>query len=80
MSDAKPRELAYREQDGLEVTLLWDPRSNDVSVEVVDRRTDSFVRARVPGRFASDAFHHPYAYAFAGESGGSRVAQTASAG
>ena len=80
MSDAKPRELAYREQDGLEVTLLWDPRSNDVSVEVVDRRTDSFVRARVPGRFASDAFHHPYAYAFARESGGSRVAQTASAG
>jgi hypothetical protein len=52
MSDANPRELAYREQDGLEVTLLWDPRSNDVSVEVVDRRTDSVVRVPVPGRLA----------------------------
>jgi hypothetical protein len=62
MSEVNPRELAHREQDGLEVTLLWDPRSNDVSVEVVDLRDDTFVQIPVAGRFALDAFQHPYAY------------------
>jgi hypothetical protein len=77
MSDADPRELAHREQDGLEVTLLWDPRSNDVSVEVVDARDDTFVRIPVAGRFALDAFHHPYAYALRSESSADLVTQTA---
>ena len=36
MSRAAQKELAYRNQNGLEVTLLWDPRSNEVSVEVAD--------------------------------------------
>jgi hypothetical protein len=62
MSEANPRELAHREQDGLEVTLLWDPRSNDVSVEVVDLRGDTFVQIPVRGRCALDAFQRPYAY------------------
>ena len=31
MSHATLKELAYRNQNGLEVTLLWDPRSNEVS-------------------------------------------------
>ena len=62
MSDANPRELAHREQDGLEVTLLWDARSNDVSVELIDRRDQTSLRIPVAGRFALDAFQHPYAY------------------
>ena len=65
MSHSSLKELAYREQDGLEIALLWDPRSNEVSVEVVDERDDSFLRIPVAGRFAFDAFHHPYAYALA---------------
>jgi len=57
------RELAHREQDGLEVSLLWDERSNDVSIEVVDHRDGSRFRVPVAGRAALDAFRHPYAYA-----------------
>jgi hypothetical protein len=30
------QELAHREQNGLEVTLFWNPQSDAVSIEVVD--------------------------------------------
>lgn len=63
MSHAAHRELAYRNQNGLEVTLLWDPRSNEVSVEVVDELDDSGFRIPIAGHLALHAFHHPYAYA-----------------
>jgi len=79
MTHSSLKELAYREQDGLEVALLWDPRSNDVCVDVSDQRDDSFLRIPVAGLFALEAFHHPYAYARAAESSGDRLAQTASA-
>ena len=62
MSDATLKELAYRNQNGLEVTLLWDPRSNEVSVEVIDQLDDSVFRLPIAGHLALDAFHHPYAY------------------
>ena len=61
--NANLRELAQRGHDGLEITLYWDPRSNEVSIEVVDRRHDSSFRLPVDSQFALDAFHHPYAYA-----------------
>ena len=63
MSHAAHKELAYRNQNGLEVTLLWDPRSNEVSVEVIDHLDDSGFRLPIAGHLALDAFHHPYAYA-----------------
>jgi hypothetical protein len=57
------RELAHRAHDGLEVTLLWDPRSNEVSIDVADERSNtSFLLPVAPGS-ALDAFNHPYAYA-----------------
>jgi YD repeat-containing protein len=59
------RELAHREQDGLQVTLLWDARSNTVSIEVLDERDESRFLLPVAGHSALDAFHHPYAYAVA---------------
>jgi hypothetical protein len=62
VSHANFRELAHREQDGLEVTLYWDKCSNDVSIEVVDHREESILWAPVAGHLALDAFHHPYAY------------------
>jgi hypothetical protein len=62
MSYAVAKELAYRNQNGLEVTLLWDPRSNEVSVEVIDQLDDSGFRLPIAGHLALDAFHHPYAY------------------
>ena len=79
MSRSSLKELAYREQDGLEVSLLWDPRSDGVCVDVIDQRDASFLRIPVARRFALDAFRHPYAYARAAESSGGRVAQAASA-
>ncbi len=62
MSHAARKELAYRNQNGLEVTLLWDPRSNEVSVEVIDHLDDTGFRLPIAGHLALDAFHHPYAY------------------
>lgn len=79
MSDAQPRELAYRNQNGLEVTLLWDSRSNEVSVEVIDHLDDSGFRLPIAAHQALDAFNHPYAYAQSRERDGDCVVQTASA-
>ncbi|HEX4526514.1 MAG TPA: hypothetical protein VH108_07215 [Gaiellaceae bacterium] len=56
------RELAHRHQDGLEVTLLWDDRSNEVWIELADERTESAFAFGVDAKFALDAFYHPYAY------------------
>ena len=61
--NASLRELAHREQDGLKVTLYWNARSNEVSVELMDQRDESSFRLPVAGHCALDAFHHPYAYA-----------------
>jgi hypothetical protein len=63
MSHAAATELAYRNQNGLEVRLLWDHRSNEVSVEVIDHLDDSRFRLPIAGHLALDAFRHPYAYA-----------------
>jgi hypothetical protein len=63
--NANLRELAQREQDGLKITLVWDARSNEVSLEVVDQRDESSFLLPVAGHCALDAFHHPYAYALA---------------
>ena len=79
MLHAAVKELAYRNQNGLEVTLLWDSRSNEVSVEAVDQLDDSGFRLPIPGHLALDAFNHPYAYAQSHEHDGERVVQTASA-
>jgi len=63
--NASLRELAHREQDGLEITLYWDARSNDVSIEVVDQRDETGFRLPVARHCTLDAFHHPCAYALA---------------
>jgi hypothetical protein len=57
------RELAHRRQDGLEVTLLWNAGSNEVSIELHDDRTESEFAFLVDPACALDAFHHPFAYA-----------------
>lgn len=61
-SAATRRELAHRLDDGLDVTLYWHPRTNEVTVLVVDeRRQESFEIAAPPQR-ALDVFRHPFAY------------------
>jgi hypothetical protein len=56
-------ELAFRTNDGVDVSLLWSRREDRLSVVVTDQKTgDSF---EVPARRdkALDVFYHPFAYA-----------------
>ena len=57
------RELAHRAADGIDVTLLWSPKENTLTLEVYDRGTEEYFEVDVPRDCALDAFHHPYAYA-----------------
>jgi hypothetical protein len=57
------RELAVRENDGLEVSLLWSKATDRVRVVVVDQMFDAELRIDVAGACALDAFYHPFAYA-----------------
>ncbi|HUA48068.1 MAG TPA: hypothetical protein VMA77_22715 [Solirubrobacteraceae bacterium] len=57
------RELDHRHGDGIDVRLLWNPRTNQVSVTVEDERLGETFVLDVPGPDARQAFTHPYAYA-----------------
>ena len=58
------RELAHRQADGIDVSLLWNSIDNTLSVSVADSRTgDSFKLAVDERDRALDVFEHPYAYA-----------------
>jgi len=62
-SEIGVRELDSRSNDGIDVTLLWNPRTNQLFVAVKDeRRGDSFELDIDPAD-ALDAFRHPYAFA-----------------
>jgi hypothetical protein len=59
------RELAHRNNDGVEVVLLWHQPSDELTVIVSDERSGAYFElAAEPGR-ALDVFNHPYAYAAA---------------
>jgi hypothetical protein len=61
--EASLEELAYRESNGIEITLLWDRTGGSLSVFVVDRRCDEMFELDVADNEAMEVFHHPYAYA-----------------
>jgi len=56
------RELAHRENGGIEVTLYWDAREDRVEVEVHHRATEETISFAVAREEALDAFHHPFAH------------------
>jgi hypothetical protein len=56
------RELDHRRGDGIDVRLLWNSRTNRVSVAVEDDRTGETFVLEVPAGEAREAFAHPYAY------------------
>ena len=56
-------DLADRESDGIEVTLLWNADSGRVKVVVDDAKLDESFELDVPRADALAAFHHPFAYA-----------------
>ena len=62
-ADTRARELAHREADGIEVTLLWYAEADRVAVRVSDARTGDRFELRIHAADALDAFHHPFAYA-----------------
>jgi hypothetical protein len=57
------KELDYRENDGIEVSLLWSRIDNSLTVRVVDKKTDEKFRLAVQAHDAMDVFRHPFAYA-----------------
>ena len=61
--DTHLRELDHRSADGIDVRLLWDPRTNHVSIAVTDERSGSVLAFPVESAEALTAFNHPYAYA-----------------
>ena len=63
---AVTRELDRRTSDGIEVALLWNPRTNQVLISVVDGRAGEAFQFEVGASDALRAFHHPYAFAPSG--------------
>lgn len=57
------RELAYRANDGIEVSLLWEPRDDSLVVSVADEKTGEAFELRVEGERPLDVFYHPFAFA-----------------
>jgi hypothetical protein len=57
------KELAYRENDGIAVTLYWHSGSNRLSVTVHDWRSGDWFELPARPENALDVFEHPYAYA-----------------
>jgi hypothetical protein len=62
-SEKAIRELDRRTSDGIDVRLLWNPRTDQVVLAVHDARTVESFELQVPAADALFAFHHPYAYA-----------------
>ena len=57
------RELAGRENEGLEISLLWSKTTGRVKVAVTDARLDEQFEFDVAGADALAAFYHPFAFA-----------------
>ena len=57
------KELAYRHNDGLEVSLLWNPSDDALAVLVVDERLGVALELPVRGEDPLEAFYHPFAVA-----------------
>jgi hypothetical protein len=66
-SHTMTEELAHRENDGLEVALLWHRDDDTVAIDVHDTKCDVHLLFPVPRDRALDAFNHPFLYAPAEE-------------
>ena len=63
MSATTRTELAQRQSDGIEVTLLWSRDDGSVVVNVRHLRTGKTAELPVDPDRALEADHHPFAYA-----------------
>lgn len=57
------RELAHRENDGVEVVLFWHRPTDELTVTVSDGRNRAYFELPAEPHLALDVFNHPYAYA-----------------
>jgi hypothetical protein len=55
-------QLDARHSAGIDVELLWDPRTQGVSVVAHDAATDETVTIYVEADQALEVFRHPFAY------------------
>ena len=55
-------ELAVREGDGLEISLLWSKSADRVKVIIFDARHEQEFQLHVASAHALAAFYHPFAY------------------
>jgi hypothetical protein len=63
-STSSHRELHHRNNDGIDVWLMWDPGTDNVHVRVRDTKAGSSFEVPVKSPAAAmDVFHHPFAYA-----------------
>jgi len=63
-STSSHRELHHRNNDGIDVWLMWDPGTDAVHVRVRDAKAGSAFEVPVSApASAMDVFHHPFAYA-----------------
>ena len=56
-------ELAHRNSNGIDVSLLWSRLTGRLVVTVTDVRTEETFSLDAPRHRALDVYHHPYAYA-----------------
>jgi hypothetical protein len=57
------RELDHRHSDGIDVFLLWDACTDQVSIALTDERSGESLAFAVDPSEALSAFRHPYTYA-----------------
>lgn len=57
------RELAHRENDGLEVMLFWQTLTDELTITVSDKRSGAYFELGAAPNEALDVFNHPYAHA-----------------
>jgi hypothetical protein len=60
---APPRELAHRSAHGVDVTMMWDPFTDSVSVVVVDHVAGDAFEVEVGDANPMHVFDHPFVYA-----------------
>jgi hypothetical protein len=57
------RELDHRRNDGIDVRLLWDARTNRISLALTNEDSGEALVFEVDPGEALAAFNHPYAHA-----------------
>jgi hypothetical protein len=58
-----PVELDVRHAAGIDVLLLWDRGTQELTVVAHDTTTDEMIAIDVEPDQALEVFHHPFAYA-----------------